>query len=135
MFADGSLQIATKIEVRGSQGRITLYYRNTSPSDLTDFSVSVSDPSGLIRCQLAPLTSVTLPAGGQTEQQLLVECMQPASPGPQLLLSFCGAQGVRSVSIDLPLTATTFNEPLALSGADFAAKWEQLVGLYHRILP
>lgn len=127
LFDDGTLQIASKIEVRGSQGRITFYYRNQSNGDLHDFEVEVRDTAGLIRCQLSPLSSSTLSGGGQTEQQLLVECMQPASPGPQLYVAFTSLQGKRTAALDLPLMITTFNEPLALSGADFSTRWDQLV--------
>ena len=127
LYDDGSMQIASKVEVRGSQGRITFYYRNQSNGDITDFNVEIRDIAGLIRCQLSPLTSTTLSAGGQTEQQLLVECMQPSSPGPSLILSFRSPLGERKAVLDLPLVVTTFNEPLALSGSDFAARWEQLV--------
>lgn len=126
LYDDGNLQIASKVEVRGSQGRLTIYYRSMT-SELTEFNVSVKDTAGLVRCQLSPLSAPTLSAGGQTEQQLLVECMQPASPGPQLCLTYLSAHGRRTVSVDLPLMVTTFNEPLALSGPDFSARWDLLV--------
>ena len=128
LYDDGVLQIASKIEVRGSQGRITFYYRSQSALQLSEFEVSIKDTAGLIRCQLSALPSSTLPSAGQTEQQLLVECMQPASPGPQLILTYVDQMlGKRSASIDLPIMVTTFNEPLALSGANFTARWDQLV--------
>ena len=128
LYDDGVLQIASKIEVRGSQGRITFYYRSQSALQLSEFEVSVKDTAGLIRCQLSALPSTTLASAGQTEQQLLVECMQPASPGPQLILTYIDQMlGKRSASIDLPIMVTTFNEPLALSGANFTARWDQLV--------
>ena len=126
LYDDSNLQIASKVEVRGSQGRITIYYRSMT-SELSEFNVSVKDTAGLVRCQLSPLSSPTLSAGGQTEQQLLVECMQPASPGPQLCITYLSAHGRRTVAVDLPLMVTTFNEPLALSGADFSARWDLLV--------
>jgi Adaptin C-terminal domain len=126
LYDDGNLQIASKIEVRGSQGRITIYYRSMA-SEISEFNVSVKDSAGLVRCQLSPLSVSSLSAGGQTEQQLLVECMQPASPGPQLCITYLSAHGRRTVSVDLPLMVTTFNEPLALSGADFSARWDLLV--------
>ena len=128
LYDDGVLQIASKIEVRGSQGRITFYYRSQSALQLSEFEVSIKDSAGLIRCQLSALPSSTLPSAGQTEQQLLVECMQPASPGPQLILTYIDQMlGKRSASIDLPIMVTTFNEPLALSGVNFTARWDQLV--------
>jgi Adaptin C-terminal domain len=126
LYDDGNLQIASKIEVRGSQGRITIYYRSLT-SEISEFNVSVKDTAGLVRCQLSPLSASSLSAGGQTEQQLLVECMQPASPGPQLCITYLSAHGRRTVAVDLPLVVTTFNEPLALSGADFSARWDLLV--------
>ena len=128
LYDDGVLQIASKIEVRGSQGRITFYYRSQSALQLSEFDVSVKDSAGLIRCQLSALPSSTLASAGQTEQQLLVECMQPATPGPQLVLTYIDQMlGKRSASIDLPIMVTTFNEPLALTAGNFTARWDQLV--------
>jgi hypothetical protein len=111
----GTLQIATKIEVRGSQGRITLYYRNYSAGALSDFEIRVTDAAGLLRSQLSPVPQ-SLAAGGQDEQQLLVECMQPVCPGPQLTVSYLESRGKRDASVDLPVTVTTFQEALSLSG-------------------
>lgn len=123
IYDDGVVQIACKIEVRGSQGRVTFYYRNQSSNELSDIEASVNDPANLIRCQLSPL-SPTIPPRGQVEQQLLVECMQPAYPAPQLVLSYSTNNTLRTHPIDLPITVASFNEPLSLSGNDFAVRYD-----------
>lgn len=36
------------------------------------------------------------------------------------------SRGKRDVSVDLPVTVTTFQEALSLSGGDFIATWDRL---------
>jgi hypothetical protein len=128
LYDDGSLQVATAIEVRGSQSRVTFFMRNQSPSTMTDFKCTVSDPAGLVRYELSP-GQPTLGALSQAQQQLMAECMKPAYPGPELSVSYTDSLlGMRSNTVQLPLTIFTFNEPLQLSGPDFANRWEQLTG-------
>jgi hypothetical protein len=127
LYDDGTLQIATRVEIRGSQGRLTLYYRNHGAADVADMAVSVEDPAGLLRCQLAALPAA-MTSGQQLEQQLLMECMKPAAPGPKLKLEYTdGLLGRRSAVLELPVFVATFNEPLPLVGADFSSRWDLLV--------
>ena len=127
LYDDGTLQIATRVEIRGSQGRLTLFYRNHGSSEAADLVVSVDDPAGLLRCQLAALPAVIAP-GQQLEQQLLMECMKPAAPGPRLQVEYTDRLlGRRVNALELPVFAATFNEPLPLVGADFSSRWELLV--------
>ena len=130
LYDDGSVQIACKVEIRGSQGRLTLFLRNQGPGDATSFVVTVQDPAGLLRHQLSPLSTSSLAPRSQTEQQMLMECMKPAFPSPQLCISYTNSvTGVhRDNSFDLPIHIATFNEPLPLTSEDFLARWQLLSG-------
>ena len=133
------------MEIRGSQGRVTLYYRNHSPSASSPLpslaaglEVALVDPAGLLRCQLAPLSTRSLASGQQMEQVLLMECMKPAHPPPSLRLQYnvspsapsssSSSQGQWDVGVALPVCVASFNEPLPLSAQDFESRWGMLVG-------
>jgi hypothetical protein len=124
LYDDGTLQVAYKLEIRGSQGRLTFFYRNNSvTSTIEGLAVTVSDPANLLRLQTGNLVK-SLPPHAQEEQQIMVECMTPGSPGPSLTVVYDEAgKGHRNNTIVLPLTVVSFNEPLKLSGADFKARW------------
>jgi hypothetical protein len=115
------------VEVRGSQARVTLFYRNISDEALTSFSTSISDPNSFLRYDLAAL-SPELPAGGQVEQLIMVECIHSVCPGASLQLEYITASNAKRVtSLELPLAVTSFDEPLALNAADFLVRWNALV--------
>ena len=129
LYDDGTLQVATKIETRGSQCRFSFLHINQSPASLKDFKVTVSDPAGFMRFELAALASPQLDGLGRVTQVMMLECIKPVSQIPQVTFSYTDTlQGQRSNTVDLPLIVTSFNEPLSLSAADFSARWQQLVG-------
>ena len=125
LYDDGVVQIASKIEMRGSQGRLTLFYRNVSPSALAAWALTVADPSGFLRFDLQAGPATVGPSA-QGQQVMMFECMKPSPTGPTLSVSYKGPVGLRSVTIDLPILTSTFNEPLTLPAADFSQRWEAL---------
>eukprot|EP00604_Paraphysomonas_vestita_P003352 CAMPEP_0174818834 /NCGR_PEP_ID=MMETSP1107-20130205/1729_1 /TAXON_ID=36770 /ORGANISM="Paraphysomonas vestita, Strain GFlagA" /LENGTH=559 /DNA_ID=CAMNT_0016031289 /DNA_START=1314 /DNA_END=2993 /DNA_ORIENTATION=+ len=128
-YDDGTLQIACKIEIRGSQGRLTLFYRNkSSSSQVTNLQININDPNSLLRMQVGPLQS-NLSSLTQTEQQIMVECMTPVSPGPTISITYSDSTlGQRNAILSLPLLVVSFNEPLPLNTPDFYSRWGMLVG-------
>jgi hypothetical protein len=128
LYDDGTLQIACKTEVRGSQGRLTLFYRNKSPVNKVDaMTANFSDTAGFLRSQAAPLPS-SLEPGGQVEQQVMIECMKPSDLHSDLVLSYKESGGPchRNITV-LPIHMTLFNDPLPLSAEDFEKRWQMLV--------
>ena len=130
-YDDGSLQIAATFEVRGSQGRIAFFFRNQSPSTLADLQLRVEDEAGLTRFELGqgPTTIAALSSSPTLQQQLMLECMKPVPGGPRVTISYVDSLlGRRSSTLPLPVTVTSFNDPLTLGGADFTTRWEALSG-------
>lgn len=126
LYDDGTLQIATKIEVKASQARVFLYYRNKGPGRIEKMQIKINDPSGLLRFELAALAPTLEPLCTAT-QILMVACVKPATPGPSMHIVYTDSmQGERDNTVDLPINTATFNEPLHLTGADFSVKWNQL---------
>lgn len=127
-YDDGSLQIAVKVEVRGSQARLVFSYSNKSSAPLTNLKPAVADPSGLLRFELRGLGS-SIAAAASSTQELLMECMKPAFPGPSFTLSYADPlRGQRDVTVELPVLLCSFNEPLNLPPQDFSSRWNQLNG-------
>mmetsp|Transcript_28020 Transcript_28020/g.39890 ORF Transcript_28020/g.39890 Transcript_28020/m.39890 type:complete len:1087 (+) Transcript_28020:36-3296(+) len=128
-YDDGVLQVTSKIEIRGSQCRLSLAYVNNSPGTLSDLQVSIADPAGLIRFELG-VGPTSLPGLGRHSQVMMAECIKPAGPGPSWSVSYLDSLSLqrRSCTLPLPLLLTSFIEPLALSGDDFSARWQMLVG-------
>eukprot|EP01038_Epipyxis_sp_PR26KG_P004272 gene4272-6051_t len=125
-YDDGTLQVACKVEIRGSQCRVTFNYRNQSPATLSEFNVSITDPAGLTRFDLSPIAN-SIAGLGQASQTMMLECVKPASPGPQISFNYVDTLvGKRSNTLNLPLIVTSFNEPLTLAGDTFMSHWQQL---------
>ena len=128
LYDDGVIQIASKVEIKGSQGRLTLYYRNLLPTEVTNLETSITDPGGLIRSQMGSIPTV-LGVTGQCEQQIIIECLKPAFPSPSLHISYENSIcGKRIAITTLPLSVASFNEPLVLNNHDFSLRWDQLNG-------
>eukprot|EP01035_Chromulina_nebulosa_P020330 gene20330-26390_t len=125
IYDDGILQVMVKLDIRLSQAKLVFNYRNQSPGTLSDFKIEFIDSNGLIRFEAGPLKD-SVPGLGQFQQQLMVECMKPVSPGVRMKILYNDTlSGLRDTSIDIPLFVTTFNEPLTLPAQDFANRWIQ----------
>lgn len=128
IYSDGSLQIGTRIEIRGSQCRVSLSLSNQSPASLNDLKVELKDSAGLLRFEMAPCPQ-NLSGLGSGSVTIMMECMKPVFPGPQLSVSYTDSlHGQRSNIIDFPILVTSFGEPLTLTAEDFMARWQQLTG-------
>ena len=127
IYDDGTIQIASKVELRASQARLSLFYRNQSGNAVSKFNLTLKDPAELTRFEAAKVPSSDVAAGTNGQVVVMMECMKPASPGPTLTVQYTdSALGDRDATIQLPICLTTFNEGINLNGQDFLAKWGQL---------
>jgi hypothetical protein len=126
-YNDGTLQIDAKVEIRGSQARVTLDYTNASPASITGLKVDIVDAAGLLRLKAPPLQD-SISGLGNTRQVIMAECMKPAAPGPQVTIEYVDTlQGKRNNTLPFPMLVTSFNEPMTtLSPADFQTRWNAL---------
>jgi hypothetical protein len=129
IYDDGALQVSTKLELRGSQCRLTFYYTNIGVATIQDMSTTMHDPHSMTRFDMKPLASSTIPALGKSSQLMLLECMKPTPPGPSLTIEYVDSlMGKHSNTVNIPVIVTSFNEPLALSAQDFTSRWALLTG-------
>ena len=85
------------------------------------------DENSMLRFEMAP-TDTDFPAGGQMQQQILLECITPVYPGPILSLEYLTPSNAkREATLPLPITLVSFIEPLALNGPDFTVRWNALM--------
>ena len=130
LYDDGILQIATKMEVSGYAGKLTLFIRNRGSSAATNLSCALKDTSGLVRItDTSGSLASSLAPGAQGQQVFSFECVKPAAPGPELSLSYENSGlGNRTELVRVPIAVTTFNEQYPLSGPDFSSRWGKLTG-------
>jgi hypothetical protein len=80
----------------------------------------------MLRLEVGALPS-ELESRGQAQQQIMLECIKAVHPGASLTIEYLNANNTKRVSVfELPLTVTSFDEPLALSAADFLVRWNAL---------
>jgi hypothetical protein len=129
IYDDAILQVAYKLEVRGSQGRLTFLIKNASTSaSLSDLSITIQDPSGLLRFESGPVNATLAPLG-QQQVQVMMECMKPVFPGPTMSVHYKSSTNeIRDESVQLPVSVTCFLEPITMNATDFASKWQALHG-------
>jgi hypothetical protein len=87
------LKIEIKHEYKGSSGRMAACYTNKTASDFVQFASSIPDVPFLKFQHQLP--SDLIPAGGQVQHRILMECVQPfeSAPGVSVFSSFlmkCG---------------------------------------------
>ena len=128
IYDDGCVQIASKIETRNSQCRLSLHYRNRSQSAASGFGISVTDPEGLVRCNCSAVASNELAPGAQGSVFVMMECLQPAFPGPSMTVVYNDpSKGAVTNVVTLPISVATFTEALPnLNGQAFGGQWTKL---------
>eukprot|EP00981_Chlorochromonas_danica_P010260 scaffold3058_cov165-Ochromonas_danica.AAC.51 len=128
IYDDGTLQVAARVEVRGSQCRLSLQYTNQSPASISKLKIDIRDTAGLLRLEASSLDE-NISGLGKATQTIMCECMKPVAPGPLLNIRYVDTLvGSRDNTVKLPLTVSSFNEPIPMEGNDFSARWGQLVG-------
>lgn len=128
IYDDGNLQLAVKIDIRGSQARCIIYFRNVSSFDLSQFSFQLVDSANFSRFDPGAADfGKCLTRGSQGQQTVMLECMRPAFPGLSGNLSYEYNGLQRVLPLSFPLCIFTFNEPIFLNSTEFSSRWQQLV--------
>ena len=130
VYDDGIVQVASKIDIRGTQGRVMLYFRNNTEVKLSLFKASLEDPSSFLRHEMTTVPPELAGSGQFEQQQVMLECIAPVYPGAHINIEYIASSGTgdskRVASFDLPVVLTSFNAPLPLSGPDWEIRWNAL---------
>ena len=113
-------------EYRGSQARVNIALRNVGAADITGLQTSLGcSPPEALRSQLSKIPQM-LGAGGSSQLQLMIECMQCYQEPPTLALDF--SVGGRPFRYDLPLPCMCFKfiEQTAMGEPDFNNSWNKM---------
>lgn len=132
LLNDGVLSVMVAHEYRGSQARINITLRNVGAADIVGLSPSiVCSPPEALRSQLSKIPQM-LGAGGQSQTQLMVECMMNYASAPIFQLNFASAAapGMQptpsSYEIPLPCPCFKFMEQMPMQPQDFATSWAKM---------
>eukprot|EP01112_Ceratiomyxa_fruticulosa_P020410 TRINITY_DN6936_c0_g1_i2.p1 TRINITY_DN6936_c0_g1~~TRINITY_DN6936_c0_g1_i2.p1 ORF type:complete len:1039 (-),score=240.95 TRINITY_DN6936_c0_g1_i2:138-3254(-) len=131
LYEDGNLQIGLKSEYQREQGRIMLFYGNSSISPLNNFRAAIS-PIAQVQTQLHQVPNSIAPKA-QVQQLLTFVCTGEFTEPPVLQLSFVTPTRPVNLSIKLPIVVTKFTEQLRVSGPDFFNSWKQYTGKPYEI--
>jgi len=145
LFENALLQVGVKHEYVGSQGRISVFFGNLSPTPLHRFRVRIDDCDHL-RMQKQGTDGLfddgdgeggeggggagcTVAVRTQAKLLLLVEVTAPFDDAPAMRVMFEAEDGTRhEYPLRLPIVATCFMEPVTLEPGAFMQRWKSLEG-------
>ncbi|EGC33198.1 hypothetical protein DICPUDRAFT_56580 [Dictyostelium purpureum] len=126
LFEDNMLQVGLKSEYQGGQGRIMLYYGNSSAFPLTNFNVTFNSISG-IQLQPQSIAPIIQPKA-QIQQPVTFSCTSEFTESPTIVINFLTPGKPITINLRLPIIISKFFEPLRLSSGDFFGRWKTISG-------
>jgi len=126
LFENEVIKVQVASQYRSHQARITLLFHNKTDGDLTQFSAVVQDIDFVRVQKVEPAARIGM--ADQTKLDLMFESLRPFSVVPDLTINFSVGHKRYSYPIKLPLTASTFFEPVVLEKADYMSRWKALEG-------
>jgi len=126
LYEDNMLQVGLKSEYQGSQGRLMLYYGNSSAFPLTNFNVTFNSVSG-VQLQPQSIAPVIQPKA-QIQQPVTFSCTSEFTESPTIVINFLTPGKPITIHLKLPIIMSKFFDPLKLNSGDFFAKWKTISG-------
>mmetsp|Transcript_20307 Transcript_20307/g.46068 ORF Transcript_20307/g.46068 Transcript_20307/m.46068 type:complete len:985 (-) Transcript_20307:533-3487(-) len=133
LFENQLLQVGVKHEYRGSQGRISIFFGNLSPSPLTHFQCKLSEAE-YFRSQMQGTEGIlkeqgcTVAVKTQAKLLMMIEAAAPFDDAPTMRVSFESEGQMYDYPLRLPIVATCFMEPVSLDPGAFMNRWKSLEG-------
>ncbi|EAL70674.1 adaptor-related protein complex 2, alpha subunit [Dictyostelium discoideum AX4] len=126
LYEDSMLQVGLKSEYQSGQGRLMLYYGNSSAFPLTNFNVTLNSIAGLT-LQPQSIAPVIQPKA-QLQQPVTFSCTSEFTESPVITINFLTPGKPITITLRLPIVISKFFEPLRLSSGDFFARWKTISG-------
>jgi hypothetical protein len=126
------LTISVTADYRAHQGRLAVFFDNTSNFDIMNLKVVVEPVKGATGClnvkQQDP--SVRVSPGEEGRMQLAVECVKPFSDAYPLEMDirFTVSGNPYAYRVPLPVTVGSFFDALPTDKATYMARWKALEG-------
>jgi AP-2 complex subunit alpha len=129
LYEDAQLQIGVKTEFHGALGRVQLYIGNKLPVPLANFALAVesASPDAIVATLAGQLAGGAIAPLTQVQQQIQVECKECFASPPVVRISYI-ASSTQTLALRLPVTITSFIEPVKLPAAVFFERWKLIGG-------
>lgn len=129
LFEDAQLQIGVKTEFHGALGRIQLYVGNKLSVSLANFTLVVesASPHAIVATLAGQLAGNAIAPLTQVQQQIQVECKECFATPPIVRITYL-ASSAQTLALRLPVTITSFIEPVKLPAAVFFERWKLIGG-------
>ena len=133
LFENQLLQVGLKHEYSGCQGRVQVFFGNTSSTPLSKFKCDVDMPDHLaMQMQGTPQLleeGCNVAVRTQAKLLILVEVKAPFDDAPAMRITFETSDGKKhAYPLRLPIVATCFMEPVTLEPGAFMQRWRSLDG-------
>lgn len=128
MFENNLLKITTYPLFHQHQARVGLLITNNGNSEITQFKIDVEvTPSDCFTIQKQEPSSRMMPIE-DTKCQLSMACMKPFVESPKLKVSFVNNNRSYAYTLQIPILATHFFEPIVLNKETYMSRWKLLEG-------
>lgn len=129
LYEDAQLQIGVKTEFHGALGRVQLYVGNKLSVPLANFTLAVesASPDAIVATLAGQLAGGAIAPLTQVQQQIQVECKECFASPPVVRISYL-ASSAQTLALRLPVTITSFIEPVKLPAAVFFERWKLIGG-------
>jgi AP-2 complex subunit alpha len=133
LFENQLMQVGLKHEYSGCQGRVQVFFGNTSSGSLINFKCDVDTPDHLtMQMQGTPQLledGCNVAVRTQAKLLILVEVKAPFDDAPAMRITFESSDGTKhAYPLRLPIVATCFMEPVVLEPGAFMQRWRSLDG-------
>lgn len=128
LYDDDCVTLFSHAEYRAHQGRLalTLYNKGTQ-GDVDGISYDVTEAVEGVAIRTNPPTSNVCSAHDEHKYQLALACTRPFSASPGLILRYQTANGASvAVPFQLPVTTTSFSEPMTCNREVYMQRWRAL---------
>lgn len=127
LYQDPNFQIGFKSEYQRAEGRIVLFFGNSTTMPLTQFSVTIQKVPYLDIRPVGTLANV-IPSKAQIQYPLEVTCLREYPDTPTMQISYSTIGRTASFVIPLPIFLSKFMHGRQIPAPEFFETWKSLVG-------
>lgn len=131
LYEDSTIQIGMKMEYNQETGKVGIFIGNKLTTPLNEISIIIdqqAESDEHLKFDLLQALGNNIPAQTQLCQMYSLECIKAPKVFPIITFIYTVNSELKHIETRLPIPITKFLEPIALSSADFFARWKQIGG-------